>query len=57
MKIIKLLCFLLLFFSCEGFKTTEKSFPLQMQATPKECGPACLKMISDFSVVIIRLKP
>lgn len=48
MKIIKLLCFLVLFSSCEGFKTQEKPFPLQMQATPQECGPACLKMISDF---------
>lgn len=48
MKIIKLLCFLVLFSSCEGFKTKQKPFPLQMQATPQECGPACLKMISDF---------
>jgi len=48
MKIIKPLCILLLFSSCEGFKTTEKPFPLYLQIIPQECGPACLKMISDF---------
>lgn len=56
MKTIKLLYLILLFSSCEGFRVQHTSFPLQMQESTVECGPACLKMISDFHGVAYSLE-
>ncbi|MEM6684665.1 MAG: cysteine peptidase family C39 domain-containing protein [Bacteroidota bacterium] len=43
-----LVCFLLLLVSCGKTVKEAKPFPLYLQKTPGECGPACLKMMSDF---------
>ena len=45
---LKLLCALLLFSACKTAQKEEPEFPLYLQKTASECGPACLKMISDF---------
>lgn len=48
MKTILLFCLGLLLLSCKGTPEKKASFPLYQQRIAAECGPACLKMISDF---------
>ncbi|EDP97144.1 cysteine peptidase family C39 domain-containing protein [Kordia algicida OT-1] len=45
--LISFFCLALLFAACERFEKPAKPFPLYFQKTPSECGPACLKMVSD----------
>ena len=46
--LMSFLCLALLLVACEGFEKPEKPFPLYLQKGAVECGPACLKMVSDY---------